>query len=87
MEWGLSGAERARRGWACHLATVPRYCGIGPEPYLNGIVPVPCIVAGSDAEGTPEDARKDEYVLRIAVSGFGDLFLWDLELKHKHCGC
>jgi hypothetical protein len=26
---GLSGAERARRGWACHLATVPRYRGIG----------------------------------------------------------
>jgi hypothetical protein len=26
---GLSGAQRARRGWACHRATVPRYRGIG----------------------------------------------------------
>jgi hypothetical protein len=27
-------ASEARR--AGHLATVPRYRGIGPEPYLNG---------------------------------------------------
>jgi hypothetical protein len=33
---GLSGAQRARRRWACHRATVPRYRGIGSEAYLNG---------------------------------------------------
>ncbi|MDH3849772.1 MAG: hypothetical protein OEV09_01820 [Deltaproteobacteria bacterium] len=44
---GLSGAERARRGWACHRATVPRYRGIGAEAYLNGTSQGP----------TPEDAR------------------------------
>ncbi|MDH3963815.1 MAG: hypothetical protein OEV25_10410 [Deltaproteobacteria bacterium] len=33
---GLSGAQRARRRRACHLITVPRYRGIGPEAYLNG---------------------------------------------------
>ena len=33
---GLSGAQRARRGWACHQATVPRYRGIGSEVYLSG---------------------------------------------------
>ena len=32
----LSGAQRARRRRSCHLVTVPRYRGIGPEAYLNG---------------------------------------------------
>ena len=46
---GLSGAQRARRGWACHLAAVPRYRGIGSEAYLNG----------TSQGATPEDVRKD----------------------------
>ena len=33
---GLSGAQRARKRWVRNKATVPRYCGIGSEAYLNG---------------------------------------------------
>jgi hypothetical protein len=39
-----------------------------PEPYLDGtsqgepVLPVPSVVAGSEAEGTPEDARKDRHI-------------------------
>ncbi|MBW2722442.1 MAG: hypothetical protein JRC67_09535 [Deltaproteobacteria bacterium] len=43
---GLSGAERARRRWVCHRATVPRHRGVGSEAYLNGTSQGP----------TPEDA-------------------------------
>ena len=46
---GLSGAERARRGWTCHRATVPRYREIDSEAYLNG----------TSQGATPEDAQKD----------------------------
>ena len=49
---GLSGAQRARRGWVCHLATVPRYRGIGSEAYLNGTSQGPI----------PEDARKHGHI-------------------------
>jgi hypothetical protein len=48
---GLSGAQRARRGWVCHLATRPAV----PRdwfPYLNGTSQGP----------TPEDARKDGHI-------------------------
>jgi hypothetical protein len=37
--------------------------GVGPEAYLNStsqgepVLPVPSVVAGSEAEGTPEDGR------------------------------
>ena len=57
---GLSGAERARIRWACHLATrpaVPRdwFRGV-PERYVaGGACPEP-------VEGTPEDARKDGHI-------------------------
>ena len=46
---GLSGAQRTRRRWACHRATVP------PDwfPHLNGTSQGP----------TPEDGRKDDYGL------------------------
>ena len=42
--------------------------GVGSEAYLNGtsqgelVLPVPGIVPGSVAEGTPEDARKDSHI-------------------------
>ncbi|MGB6928875.1 MAG: hypothetical protein WBH05_06600 [Syntrophobacteria bacterium] len=36
----------------CHLATVPRYRGIGSEAYLSGTSQGP----------TPEDARKDDHI-------------------------
>jgi hypothetical protein len=49
---GLSGAQRARRRWVCHRATVPRYRGIGSEAYLNGTSQGP----------TPEDAGKDGHI-------------------------
>jgi hypothetical protein len=44
---GLSGAQRARRRWVCHLATAG-----GWFPYLNG----------TSQEPTPEDARKDAHI-------------------------
>ncbi|MDH3962324.1 MAG: hypothetical protein OEV25_02800 [Deltaproteobacteria bacterium] len=47
---GLSGAQRARRGWACHLATAGCWF-----PYLNGTSQGPPVL--SEVEGTPEDAR------------------------------
>ncbi|MDH3849750.1 MAG: hypothetical protein OEV09_01710 [Deltaproteobacteria bacterium] len=47
---GLSGAQRARRGWACHLATTG--CWFRGVP-LNGTSQGP----------TPEDARKDGHIL------------------------
>jgi hypothetical protein len=53
---GLSGAQRARRRWACHRATrpaVPRYRGIGPEAYL---------LNGTSQGPTPEDAGKDGHI-------------------------
>ncbi len=40
------------RRWVCHLATVPRYRGIGSEAYLNGTSQGP----------TPEDARKGVHI-------------------------
>jgi hypothetical protein len=44
----ISSTAVARpRRWACHLAPVPRYRGIGSEAYLNG----------TSQEPTPEDAR------------------------------
>ncbi|MBW2625919.1 MAG: hypothetical protein JRC54_07025 [Deltaproteobacteria bacterium] len=46
---GLSGAQRARRRWACHRATVPRDWS---EAYLDGTLQGP----------TPEDARKDGHI-------------------------
>ncbi|MGB6927721.1 MAG: hypothetical protein WBH05_00745 [Syntrophobacteria bacterium] len=45
---GLSGAQRARRRWVCHLATAGCWF-----PYLNGtsqgepVLPVPSVVSGS----------------------------------------
>jgi len=36
----------------CHLATVPRYRGVGSEAYLSGTSQGP----------TPEDAKKDGHI-------------------------
>ena len=52
---GLSGAQRARRGWASHLATAGCWF-----PYLNGTSQGPPVL--SEVEGTPEDARKDGHI-------------------------
>ncbi|MDH3896602.1 MAG: hypothetical protein OEV25_01730 [Deltaproteobacteria bacterium] len=41
---GLSGAERARRGWACHRASAGCWYRGVPERY----------VAGADTRGRPE---------------------------------
>jgi hypothetical protein len=41
---GLSGAQRARRGWACHLATAGCWFRGVPERY----------VAGADTRGRQE---------------------------------
>jgi len=51
-------ASKARR--AGHLATVPRYRGIGSEAYLNGTSQGELVL--SQAEGTPEDARKGGHI-------------------------
>ncbi|MGD8877546.1 MAG: hypothetical protein PVH75_07325, partial [Syntrophobacterales bacterium] len=45
---GLSGAQRARIRWVCHLATA----GCCSEAYLNG----------TSQDPTPEDARKDGHI-------------------------
>jgi hypothetical protein len=44
---GLSGAQRARRGWVCHRATAGCWF-----PYLNGTSQGP----------TPEDAGKNGHI-------------------------
>ncbi|MDH3962434.1 MAG: hypothetical protein OEV25_03365 [Deltaproteobacteria bacterium] len=49
MLQGASIAVARPCRWACHLATVPRYRGIGSEAYLNGTSQGP----------TTEDARQD----------------------------
>ncbi|MDH3963182.1 MAG: hypothetical protein OEV25_07195 [Deltaproteobacteria bacterium] len=57
---GLSGAQRARRRWVCHLATVPRDRGIGSEAYLNGTSqgePVLSLPALSSSNGSKEHPR------------------------------
>jgi hypothetical protein len=48
---GLSGAQRARRRWACHRATAG--CWFGPEAYL---------LNGTSQGPTPEDAGKDGHI-------------------------
>jgi hypothetical protein len=72
---GLSGAERAQRGWAClpaiaSLLAQARRAGLratrpaGPRAwfsYLNGTSQGELVL--SVAEGTPEDARKNGYGL------------------------
>ncbi|MDH3850475.1 MAG: hypothetical protein OEV09_05390, partial [Deltaproteobacteria bacterium] len=53
---GLSGAQRARRGWACNRATTGCWFRGVPEWYVaGGACPEP-------VEGTPEDARKDGHI-------------------------
>ena len=52
-------ASKARQ--AGHRATVPRYRGIGAEAYLNGTSQGEPVL--SEAEGTPEDARKNGHIL------------------------
>jgi hypothetical protein len=58
---GLSGAQRARRKWACHLATRPAVLRDW-FPYLNG----------TSQEPTSEDARKDGH-----IRGRSKLFMKD----------
>jgi hypothetical protein len=53
-------ASRDRGEDRATWATVPRCRGIGSEAYLNGTLQGEPVL--SEAEGTPEDGRKDEHI-------------------------
>ena len=57
---GLSGAERSAGACAACRATVARHRWIGSEAYLKGTSQGEPVL--SEAEGTPEDARKDGHI-------------------------